>query len=45
MALIALAGGPLAFRWAVARERRASVTRWLELHHEAASDPLWGAND
>jgi hypothetical protein len=43
-ALIVLAAAPLAYRWAVARERRASVTRWLELHHDARSDPLWGVD-
>jgi hypothetical protein len=42
--LIVLAAAPFAFRWAVERERRTSITRWLELHHEARSDPLWGTD-
>ncbi len=29
-----------AFRWARAREARQKVTRWLELHHTAAGDPM-----
>lgn len=43
-AAITLAAAPLAFRQGVRRERRTSVTRWLELHHDARSDPLWGAD-
>ncbi len=43
-AALVLAAAPLAFRQAARRERRTSITRWLELHHDARSDPLWGAD-
>jgi hypothetical protein len=40
----ALAAIPLAARSAAATESRQKVTRWLELHHTAAGDPLsWSA--
>lgn len=44
LAILALAAAPLAFGQAVRRERRSAITRWLELHHDARSDPLWGAD-
>lgn len=41
-ALVALALTLPTYRWAVRRERNLRVSEWLELHHEAESDPLWG---
>jgi hypothetical protein len=43
--LLALAGTPLALRFAAERERRQKVSRWLEIHHLAAGDPQsWSAS-
>jgi len=44
LAALALAAAPLAWRAAADRERRQRVSRWDELHHRAAGDPLsWDA--
>jgi hypothetical protein len=32
---------PFVFQHALRRERRLLVTRWEELHHDAAGDPAW----
>lgn len=43
--LLVLAATPVALRSAAERERRQKVSRWLELHHLAAGDPLsWSAS-
>ena len=42
-ALMALAFTMPTYRWAVRRERNLRVSEWLELHHDAERDPLWGA--
>jgi len=39
--VISLCTTPLLLRAAEGRERNAIVTRWDELHHDAAGDPAW----
>ena len=44
VALLELALSVPAYRWAVRRDRNLRGSRWLELHHDAESDPLWSTN-
>lgn len=41
LAVAALAATPLLLRWGAARERDPRATRWAELRHSAAGDPMW----
>lgn len=41
LSVVALGLTPLVVRWAAARDRAWRVTRWSELHHNAAGDPTW----
>ena len=38
---LVLCATPLLFSFALERDRHAIVSRWEELHHEAAGDPAW----
>lgn len=40
-AVLGVSIAPALFAVAVRRERRLVVTRWEELHHDAAGDPAW----
>ena len=41
LAVLVLACTPVLLRWAAARERDSRATRFAELRHSAAGDPMW----
>jgi hypothetical protein len=41
LAVLVLACTPVLLRWATARERDSRATRFAELRHSAAGDPMW----